>query len=77
VYVYATAESSPSEIMKQRYEEAKFTLPPVIPDGVWLKDRNKLEKTPANCQITVHSGSTESIAAMATIDLADLKELVS
>lgn len=36
-----------------------------------------MEKMPANCQITVHSGPTENIAAMATIDLADLKELVS
>lgn len=63
--------------MKQHYEEAKFTLPPVIPENIWYKNRDKLEKTPTNCQITVHSGPTESIAAMATIDLADLRELVS
>lgn len=42
-----------------------------------MKNRDKLEKIPRNCQITIHTGPTENISAMATIDIDDLKQLVS
>ena len=70
-----TADVPKAEIKKQHYEEAKFAIPTEAPPGVWRKETG--EKMPTNCQITVHSGPTEKIAAMATIDIADLKELVS
>ena len=53
-----------------------FTLPETLPEGVWQPPKATATDAPKNCQITIHSGHTESIVAMATIDVADLKELV-
>ena len=52
-----------------------FTMPDTVPDGIWQPTKPK-ELPPQNCQISVHSGPMDMIVAMATIDLADLKELV-
>ena len=52
-----------------------FTMPDTVPDGIWQPIKPK-EVPPQNCQISVHSGPMDMIVAMATIDLADLKELV-
>lgn len=63
------------DIKKKRYEEAMFTLPDPIPDGIWIKNKHSLPTAPPNFQISIHSGPTESMTAMATIELADLKEI--
>lgn len=53
-----------------------FTLPDPIPDGIWMKNKDSLPTPPPNFQISIHSGPTDAMAAMATIEIADLKELV-
>ena len=52
-----------------------FDMPDTVPDGIWQETKSK-DTPPKNCQISVHSGQMEMIVAMATIDLADLQELV-
>ena len=52
-----------------------FVMPDTMPAGIWQETKPK-EAPPKNCQISVHSGPMEMIVAMATIDLADLHELV-
>ena len=52
-----------------------FDMPDTVPDGIWQETKSK-DIPPKNCQISVHSGQMEMIVAMATIDLADLQELV-
>lgn len=51
-----------------------FSLPDPVPTGVWMK--HPPITPPTNFQISVHSGPTEAMVAMATIEMADLKELV-
>ncbi|KAL4232688.1 hypothetical protein ACF0H5_007376 [Mactra antiquata] len=68
-----TADVKPSEIKKRHFEERMFTLPDQIPEGIWSK--NPPPAPPSNFQISVHSGPTEAMVAMATIEMADLKEL--
>lgn len=51
-------------------------LPDEVPRGVLITDKAKSD-TPNNVQIAVHHGQFEEMIAMATLDLEDLKELVS
>ncbi|KAH3736148.1 hypothetical protein DPMN_042710 [Dreissena polymorpha] len=69
------ANTPTSQIKKNRYEEAMFSIPQETLPGIWQGKKPVGQELPKNCQITVHSGPTDSIAAMATIDMADLKEL--
>ncbi|XP_053396911.1 uncharacterized protein LOC123552816 isoform X2 [Mercenaria mercenaria] len=64
-----------SDIKKRRYEETMFSLPDPIPEGIWMKNRDALPTAPPNFQISIHTGPTDTMTAMATIELADLKEI--
>lgn len=68
-------EPKMSEVKKNHYEEATFSMPDLRMFEVGKGIKKSAEVTPLNCQISVHSGPMESIVAMATIDIADLKEL--
>jgi len=59
-----------------RYEELLFDLPEEVPEGILVIDK-KPEDQPENIQVSVHFGPTEELFAMATIDWADVKALVT
>lgn len=56
----------------KRFEELCFALPDEIPEGIYNKDADKAQ----DFQVSILSGPTEDMIAMATIDLEDIKALV-